>query len=341
MYRTSQINPKARHWIAAGILAAAVHAFALVSFYELPTDGAAAPGTSGIVVSISMAAAQAGDEAAPAAAVPVNVEEPMIEPGVSTTVEPAEQDADSPPDADAPDVPMEETVAVAEEAAVQQDTKPAEDVTLSPVSIDTAPVVASVLPETEITATPLAPRPASKAEALARMPVAEPRKSDTRDPASREQRFVRAVDTAQPDSEQASSEKNHGGEGQSRQKGDGGAAIEADGSDVEDAVGGGVAGMPSTDYMSRLRYWLDRHKTYPREARRKRMQGTVILHFRVTREGVVMSHEIRQRSGYLPLDIEAEAMLARAQPLPSFTEAMTGDYLDITVPVQFFLRGNR
>ncbi|HBC09109.1 MAG TPA: energy transducer TonB [Rhodospirillaceae bacterium] len=110
--------------------------------------------------------------------------------------------------------------------------------------------------------------------------------------------------------------------------------------EARDALGGGPVGAPAPNYVNMLRYWLERNKTYPKDARRQRMQGVVHLYFRVTRDGRVLRHEIRKSSGHALLDGEAEAMLQRAQPLPKFTDDMKGGYLDVVVPVLFSLRGN-
>ncbi len=125
------------------------------------------------------------------------------------------------------------------------------------------------------------------------------------------------------------------------QDGEQGKKAGSGGADEADLSGRTPVGTPSASYMSRLRYWLERHKTYPKDARRARMQGVVHLSFRVDRHGKVLKHEIRKPSGYKLLDGEATAMLERAQPLPKFTDGMSGDYLDVVVPVSFSLRGNR
>ena len=116
------------------------------------------------------------------------------------------------------------------------------------------------------------------------------------------------------------------------------AGATADSEDARDAVGDGVAGVVSDRYAGRLRAWLERHKTYPREARRKRLEGVVYLYFRASRDGRVVSHEIRKSSGFVLLDRETEALLQRAQPLPAFTSGMTAAYIDIVVPIDYSLR---
>ena len=91
-------------------------------------------------------------------------------------------------------------------------------------------------------------------------------------------------------------------------------------------------------YYAELALWLERHKRYPANARRRRQQGTVKLHFIVDRRGQVLSHRIVSESGYRLLDREAEDMLRRARPLPAFPVQMTQAKLEVVVPVSFSLR---
>lgn len=116
---------------------------------------------------------------------------------------------------------------------------------------------------------------------------------------------------------------------------------EADSADPRDAAGGSVAGEVPDRYAGRLRAWLERHKTYPVEARRRRMEGVVYLYFRAARDGQVVTHEIRKSSGFALLDRETEELLQRAQPLPSFTSGMNSDFVDVVVPIDYTLRRRR
>ena len=109
------------------------------------------------------------------------------------------------------------------------------------------------------------------------------------------------------------------------------------GGDEEQTPGGGETALPD-DYLLRLQSWLERHKDYPRQARRRRLQGTVLLFFVMSREGKVLHHEIRRSSGYKMLDREAQAMIERAQPLPPLPVSVSGAQLELLLPVRFALR---
>lgn len=101
--------------------------------------------------------------------------------------------------------------------------------------------------------------------------------------------------------------------------------------------GGGIVSAPA-DYLTALQAWLERHKEYPRQARLRRQEGTVLLSFTFDRGGRVLDHHIARSSGHEVLDREVAAMLTRAQPLPPLPEAMNQARLQVTVPVVFALR---
>lgn len=105
-----------------------------------------------------------------------------------------------------------------------------------------------------------------------------------------------------------------------------------------DSFTGGVLMGDSQDYTATLLAWLEQHKEYPRTARNRRQQGTVMLYFMMDRQGRVSVSRIEQSSGYKALDAEALKMLERAQPLPAIPDAMPNEKLELVVPVQFFLR---
>lgn len=102
-------------------------------------------------------------------------------------------------------------------------------------------------------------------------------------------------------------------------------------------TGGGIQGV-TTSYTAVLQSWLEKHKKYPRRARRRGQEGVVLLYFKMDSDGNVLSYTIKESSGYSQLDDEVEAMIKRAQPLPPIPEEMGKEILELIVPVQFNLR---
>jgi len=83
---------------------------------------------------------------------------------------------------------------------------------------------------------------------------------------------------------------------------------------------------------------LNKVKRYPRYAQSQRQQGTPWIRFTMNREGKVLSVRLERSSGARALDEEAMALPKRAQPLPKPPEDVTGDLVELVVPVEFFLR---
>jgi protein TonB len=93
----------------------------------------------------------------------------------------------------------------------------------------------------------------------------------------------------------------------------------------------------SLDYASRLRAWLEAHKTYPRRSRLRREEGVVQIHFAVDRRGRLLGGDVIRSSGHAALDAEAMAMLDRANPFPSAPHGIRGERIEISTPVEFSL----
>jgi protein TonB len=93
----------------------------------------------------------------------------------------------------------------------------------------------------------------------------------------------------------------------------------------------------STDYASRLRAWLEAHKTYPKRARMRREEGVVHVHFSVDRQGRLLGGDVTRSSGYASLDAEAMAMLDRSNPFPGAPHTVRGERIEVSTPVEFFL----
>jgi protein TonB len=95
--------------------------------------------------------------------------------------------------------------------------------------------------------------------------------------------------------------------------------------------------LPSSDYLHRLVAYLNGYKNYPHDARQRREQGVVRLHFVMDRSGRVLSYDIAGSSGSAALDEAARDLIRRAQPLPPVPADYPGDRLDLIVPVVFSL----
>ncbi|TCZ65551.1 energy transducer TonB [Roseicella aquatilis] len=95
---------------------------------------------------------------------------------------------------------------------------------------------------------------------------------------------------------------------------------------------------PSPNYVAQLFAALERHKTYPPEARSRRVQGVAMLRFRMRRDGTVVGYRVERSAGDASLDDAVVAMIQRASPLPAPPADLPGDPIELTVPVRFALR---
>jgi len=78
---------------------------------------------------------------------------------------------------------------------------------------------------------------------------------------------------------------------------------------------------------------LDQAKHMPPAAAKQ--HGVVLLRFTMDRDGKVLAAKIEKSSGFDALDQEALAALQRIQPLPIPPAEVTGNTLDLIVPVDF------
>lgn len=92
-----------------------------------------------------------------------------------------------------------------------------------------------------------------------------------------------------------------------------------------------------TDYNALLSAWLNKYKKYPRRANKMGQTGSVEIEFTLNRAGMVLSHRIKQSSGYSILDHAVEESLRAAQPFPAIPSEMPDPKL-CTVTLVFKLR---
>jgi protein TonB len=83
---------------------------------------------------------------------------------------------------------------------------------------------------------------------------------------------------------------------------------------------------------------LERNKRYPPAAQSRREQGVAQVLFSLDRQGRVVDSRIVRSSGASALDAEALALLQRAQPFPVPPAELTGEPVNLTVPIRFNLK---
>jgi len=80
---------------------------------------------------------------------------------------------------------------------------------------------------------------------------------------------------------------------------------------------------------------LNGHKRYPAEARKKRIEGEVVVKFTLDRDGKVVARAVLTGSGAQILDDAAIEILERASPLPVPPRELAGNNFELTLPIQY------
>lgn len=96
------------------------------------------------------------------------------------------------------------------------------------------------------------------------------------------------------------------------------------------------AALPT--WKGQLLRHLEKHKRYPADAQRSRIEGVAYVLFTMTRDGRVLNARVERSTGNAVLDREGLDLLTRAEPLPPLPQDQPGETLRLVVPVQFFMR---
>ncbi len=89
-------------------------------------------------------------------------------------------------------------------------------------------------------------------------------------------------------------------------------------------------------WQSALGAWLQAHKSYPAEARRRDEQGRAIVRFKVEHTGQVLDVELVSGTGSVILDDAVKHMLTGAT-VPPFPPGMDQDQITVTVQLRYKL----
>ena len=89
--------------------------------------------------------------------------------------------------------------------------------------------------------------------------------------------------------------------------------------------------------LSQIRHDLSQYFYYPPLARRKGMQGTVLLSFGISGQGAVHDIRVVKSSGYAILDLAAQDAMQRLEKLSWYAASLHGKDMDLELPVIFRL----
>jgi protein TonB len=113
-------------------------------------------------------------------------------------------------------------------------------------------------------------------------------------------------------------------------------SIEAGGSaDSRTSPYQGGAGDAELRYQDQVRAAILSQKFYPRQARRLKMQGEVIVQLAVMRDGKIGSSHFIKSAGYPVLDEAAQVMISAAAPFPAVPDTIRDIPLKLIIPIYF------
>jgi periplasmic protein TonB len=109
-------------------------------------------------------------------------------------------------------------------------------------------------------------------------------------------------------------------------------------SPVEAVVTPPLDAVATACYEQLLVAWLEKHKKYPRRAKRLRIQGEAVLRILINRAGQTQQVTLERGTGNRLLDKAALEMAQRANPFPAMPDNDPRRGLEFMVPVVFALR---
>jgi protein TonB len=104
------------------------------------------------------------------------------------------------------------------------------------------------------------------------------------------------------------------------------------------AVAGGGTPGARADFNALVVAWIEKHKRYPDNARRRGLEGRPSMRFRIDRNGQVLSSDLHHATGQQLLDKAAIETITRANPFPPMPPELTDDSIEFIVPIEFSMR---
>lgn len=90
-------------------------------------------------------------------------------------------------------------------------------------------------------------------------------------------------------------------------------------------------------YLAELMRWLAKHRNYPPQLKKAKIEGTTKVRFTIRRDGHISDASVAESSGNAELDAAALGVLALANPGPKFPRKLPRDSFTLTLPIEFSL----
>lgn len=91
-------------------------------------------------------------------------------------------------------------------------------------------------------------------------------------------------------------------------------------------------------YVAYLRQLIDERKIYPKNAKRLKQTGTVMVKFKVLEDGTVKNISIIESSGFDSLDQATKEVLENIGRFKALPKEMGDEPADVTLPVEYKIR---
>lgn len=91
-------------------------------------------------------------------------------------------------------------------------------------------------------------------------------------------------------------------------------------------------------YINAVRDLIEKNNTYPRKAKRRRIQGEVIVRFTLSANGVVTHRNVHKTSGFSVLDQAALSAVTKVRRFPPFPKHTQRTQWVFTIPLRYALK---
>ncbi|MBD3806617.1 energy transducer TonB [Sulfuricurvum sp.] len=92
------------------------------------------------------------------------------------------------------------------------------------------------------------------------------------------------------------------------------------------------------NYIAHIRQLIDERKVYPKNAKRLKQMGTVIVRFKVVDDGTITNVSVIDSSGFELLDQSAKELLYNIGRFRAIPEELGSEPIDLTLPIEYMLR---